>query len=338
MPRNFKELRRHYDGAVTISIAKADRVICRSASEDLPRPRKQKPPHSKKLTNRKDASTVDSVVTAVATADSYKFRELKRYFQPARGQILDTPDVVCIHFPAYGGQVETWIFFFQYGVTVWWGSEIIGRQILAQVKPFEIKSEKEIDFERCEFSYNSPTPQEGAMRIVVDHIYLENKSVEQKLAFSHGLAQSAKLTTFEDRIEDVISTAQRFPGALQEGGTVSITKNEAARLMGTLFIHRMNVNLHTDILDTPKYFWEHGELKPIYFDTRYYMDIDQRVEVLNQRLQIVENLFTVIHQELNTRHFRHLEWVVLCLFFVDIFLAVASVWCQLRHSRYLPFL
>jgi uncharacterized Rmd1/YagE family protein len=337
MPRDFKECRRHYDGAITVNATGAERII-HCASGDLPCPRKQKPPHSKKLTVRKAATVEDSIVTAVASADSYKFRELKRYFQPARGKTLDVPDVACLHFPAFGGQVETWVFFFQYGVTVWWGSDLIGRQILVQLKQFEIKSEREIDFERCEFSYTSGLPPPGMMRIIVDHIYLENKSVELKLAVSHGLAQSAKLTTFEDRIEDVITATEKFPSALLHGGTASITKNEAARLKGALFVHRMNVNMHTDILETPKYFWEHGDLTPVYVTTRNYMDIDQRVDVLNQRLQIVEDLFSVLHQELNSRNLRHLEWVVLCLVFVDIALAWASLWFQLHHLPFLPFL
>eukprot|EP00906_Rhabdomonas_costata_P036174 RCo050774 len=309
--------------------------ITRHPSGDvLPFPRKQTLPHSRKLATRRAAPTEPDgrhgLVTAVATADSYKFRQLKRFFQPARGEILDSSDVAYVVFPAYGSEEETSVFFFPYGVTVWWGSEYVGRQVLSQLKPFEIKPEKEIDFERCTFAYGA-----GTSKIVSDTIFLENDSMELKLGFSFGFAQGAKLTVLEDRIESIICSTEKLPRNMGRGGSLTMTRGQAARLKGTLFIHRMNVNLNTDILVTPNFFWDRVELRSIYAEARRYMELDQRLAVLGQRLQIVDDLFAILHQELKTRHLRHLEWVVLCLVFVNVILA----WVSLRnHLRSLPFL
>jgi len=48
-------------------------------------------------------------------------------------------------------------------------------------------------------------------------------------------------------------------------------------------LQRNSVNLHSDILDVPDFFWENSELEPLYAMTRSYLDLNKRVEILNRR-------------------------------------------------------
>ena len=56
----------------------------------------------------------------------------------------------------------------------------------------------------------------------------------------------------------VINETKRYPAILQREGSIRLAIEDTAKLKGNLFMHRMNVNLHCDILDTPDYFWEHS--------------------------------------------------------------------------------
>lgn len=48
-------------------------------------------------------------------------------------------------------------------------------------------------------------------KIVNDEIILENRDRMLKLALSHGLAQSIKLSSFEESFENIIEETKRFP-------------------------------------------------------------------------------------------------------------------------------
>ncbi|KAF4703657.1 hypothetical protein FOZ63_022254, partial [Perkinsus olseni] len=52
--------------------------------------------------------------------------------------------------------------------------------------------------------------------------------------------------------------------------------------MGNLFVQRCDLNVYSDILGTPDVFWDFDEYEVVYDKSRRYMDINRRVEILNQ--------------------------------------------------------
>ena len=91
-----------------------------------------------------------------------------------------------------------------------------------------------------------------------------------------------------------------------------------------MFIERNSVNLHTDILDTPAFFWDHPEFEPLYNMTRADLDVDARTKVLNTRLDIVRELFEVMGDELNNRHAAMLEWIIIILICIEVVLTLLT--------------
>ncbi len=61
---------------------------------------------------------------------------------------------------------------------------------------------------------------------------------------------------FEERIDQEIEKSKELPQSLARTGSIGLTRTEMAKKIGKLFIERNNVNLHTDILDQPEFFWE----------------------------------------------------------------------------------
>ena len=64
-------------------------------------------------------------------------------------------------------------------------------------------------------------------------------------------------------------------------------------MMGHLFLERNSMNLQWDVLDTPEFFWQNLQLEPFYTMVSNHLDIENRVNVLNQRLDIVHELLGV---------------------------------------------
>ena len=57
---------------------------------------------------------------------------------------------------------------------------------------------------------------------------------------------------------------------------------------------RSMVNLQTDLLDTPEFFWEYDKYEAMYLSCREQLDVDQRVVVVNQRIEVLQDVYDVL--------------------------------------------
>ena len=65
---------------------------------------------------------------------------------------------------------------------------------------------------------------------------------------------------------------------------------------------KIDVNLVSPILDTPEIFWSEPSLEPLYSAIRGYLEISQRVELLNQRCAVISDLLDMLKEHLNSTH------------------------------------
>jgi len=209
------------------------------------------------------------------------------------------------------------IFYFTYGCVVLWDfSEHEERAILDSLKEFSKDALLKPEMDEFTYVYGDN------MRIEEDEICLPNKNILTKLAISYGLAQSVKLTTFEETIQKTIDNTKYLPQDLATKGKISMSRKDISRKMGELFIERNFINLHSEILDTPEFFWNYPELEPFYRRTSHYLDTSKRVEVLNKRLAVVHELFEILSNELNHQHSSRLEWIIIILIFMELCIVV----------------
>jgi len=79
--------------------------------------------------------------------------------------------------------------------------------------------------------------------------------------------------------------------------------------IGELFTLRINIHLNGSVLDTPEVFWVEPQLEPVYQAVRSYLEMDQRVGLLNDRLDVIADLLAVLKDLLSHRHGEKLEWI-----------------------------
>lgn len=135
----------------------------------------------------------------------------------------------------------------------------------------------------------------------------------ERVALAYALAQSVRLGSLELRIDRWIAQTRGLPEQLATNGRTSLTGKGITKLIGQLICLKHEVNLETDILDTPEFFWEYGDFEPLYQSSRAHLDVDQRVSVVNQRFEVLQDLFDVLEAELNERNANRLEWIVIVL-------------------------
>lgn len=90
--------------------------------------------------------------------------------------------------------------------------------------------------------------------------------------------------------------------------------------MGELYKERTSINLNSNVLDVPEFFWENPELEPIYRKTAYYLDMSKRVDGMNKKLAVLHDFLELLSAELNHQHSSRLELTIIILIVIEVFI------------------
>lgn len=150
------------------------------------------------------------------------------------------------------------MFILSYGVVVFWNfSERQEKDVLADmtfatitdpvtniVSPVLLMTgpleEEDFETEDFHFEYND---QISRPRLYNDMITLRNGDHMIKLAISHAIAQSTKLSYFEESMTTQMEAAKDVPGRLAKTGELGMRRSDVVKLLGGLFKSRVDVNL-----------------------------------------------------------------------------------------------
>lgn len=201
------------------------------------------------------------------------------------------------------------VFLFEYGVVVIWGMTLQQEtRFLKEIVKFEMEKLGPDDIE-VEF-FNFYYTREYQARIYNDFIALRDKNnYRVKLAISHALAQSTKTSLFEDLMDSTIDACKDIPTEIALTGKIALSRKQIHMQIGELFILKLNIHLGGSILDTPELFWVEPQLEPVYQAVRKYLEMDSRVKVLTDRMDVIGDLLAMLKSELSHGHGEKLEWI-----------------------------
>ena len=181
-----------------------------------------------------------------------------------------------------------------------------------------------------------------------------NQQRLEKYAFSNAIAASVKLGMLEsklDRIVDSIGKKQfksfkksillfflkRKSGFaeinhfilfflyievlaedLRNFGEIKMDEKQVLMKTGEIFSLRNEVNLSSDLLDTPDFYWDRDDLERLYLDTCSNLKIKKRTSVMNERLNNCIELMSMVTDFLNHKHSSRLEWYIIILIMIEI--------------------
>lgn len=213
------------------------------------------------------------------------------------------------------------IFFFDYGCYVVWAEGVVKGSVLSfitrwvdqvSVRPMARPIEDVVYY-----AYGDET------RIVEeeDTLFLE-KDTLINLSMAHALSQSVKLRAFELAIMDTIEVTRNLTDQLEYEGKTSLSHQGLAQMVGHLFAARQSINLHTDILDTPEFFWRRPKYERYYQMVASFLDLTTRIAILNRRLDVIQELYQMLSDELRHEHSSRLEWIVIVLIMLEVVVGV----------------
>lgn len=186
----------------------------------------------------------------------------------------------------------------------------------------------EIETEEFHFVYS---PQAERPRIFNDMITLRSGDHMVKLAMSHAIAQSTKLCRFEARMDTNMHNVKHVPKVLALTGKLGMQREDVLKMSGKLFQLRVDVNLSSNVLDTPDFFWEaEPSLHPLYSAVREYLEIDQRILVINERCKVFLDFIDIIADSIAEFNMSRITWIIIIL--IVLSLIVSGFEIAFRYS------
>lgn len=95
--------------------------------------------------------------------------------------------------------------------------------------------------------------------------------------------------------------------------------------IGELFALRHRINLSSDLLITPDFYWDRENLELLYDKTCQFLSINRRVKVINEKLQHCTELTDLMRNHLNEKHALRLEWMIVILITIEVLFELGRV-------------
>lgn len=251
------------------------------------------------------------------TADTYNIKSLQNFLE--RQYVNVTFHEENIHLRLKDNDQEGDVFYLPYGCVVFWNvSTDLQKNFLKDLQAFQENPIVSRVRDFCFFQYADETTIDEEN----DLILLESDDPFIKLSLSYALSQSVKLRSFEQIVLNTIEANKNLPVELAQKGKTSLSRRKLAHKVGALFSERILINLSGDTLDTPEFFWRRPRYEPIYHLAAGYLDLTIRMDILNKKLEVIHELYSILSEELKHIHSSRLELTIIFLIIMEVVLTV----------------
>ncbi|KAI5938453.1 Required for meiotic nuclear division protein 1 [Manis javanica] len=328
----IKILERHYSSTSTEALVSKQDLL------QVTRPLKASRTRQPSRSNLPVLSLSEDLMhcTAFATADEYHLGNLSHdLVSHGYVEVTSLPRdaanilVIGVESSAKEGDPGT-IFFFREGAAVFWNvkdktmkhvMQIIEKH---EIQPYEIAL---VHWENEELNY---IKIEGQSKLHRGEIRLNSEldlddAILEKFAFSNALCLSVKLAIWEASLDKFVESIQSIPEALKAGKKVKLSHEEVMQKMGELFALRHRINLSSDFLITPDFYWDRENLEELYDKTCQFLSITRRVKVMNEKLQHCMELTDLMRNHLNEKRALRLEWMIVILITIEVMFELGRV-------------
>ncbi|MFY7698355.1 MAG: RMD1 family protein [Legionella sp.] len=217
------------------------------------------------------------------------------------------------------------VFVFKNGTVVSWGIKRYQiTEYLQTIKQFAHQPISFLVHDEFSYQYGNKTLIEPHDYFDVDCLHIDSRSEDLKLSLSYGFSQSVKLQYFEVILEKLVEKYTPFIDSLSMNGEFNVSRNELRKMIGEIIGATSDMNLISNFLYHPKYFWQHPTLEEYYIMLERYLHIQRRVNAINHRLDTFNEIFEMFNSYLENRQSERLEIIIIILIAIEIIFNVLN--------------
>ncbi|EKD25856.1 MAG: hypothetical protein ACD_79C01467G0002 [uncultured bacterium] len=133
------------------------------------------------------------------------------------------------------------------------------------------------------------------------------------------LAQSVALDHLENTADGVLMDFSPLLEDLSKKGRITISARKSLKLIGFAMQTRFSVLENLALFDKPAETWDSDEMEELYQGLIDFFDIGERQEVLNAKLEFINENTKMLFEVLSSRKSHYLDWIIIVLIAIEIF-------------------
>ncbi|CAH1118522.1 unnamed protein product [Phaedon cochleariae] len=268
-------------------------------------------------------------VVALGTAEEYNLEKLadglKQQDLYEAKSVKNEADVLHAIAKYKVGEEPREIFFFREGSVVLWNiDDLESSSILELLRQYEAHSysERLVQAEKEIMNYHYHSLEKETSCLDKEGIFILSPDVKDitrvKYTFSNAMMLSVKLGIWEDSLEKYIEEIEFVTEDLKRGAKIRMSREAVLQKHGELFALRHYLNLSSDVLDTPDFYWDNEDLEHLYNQVCAYFSINKRTKVMNEKINHCVALIELLSSHLSDKHHVRLEWMVIILIMSEV--------------------
>lgn len=212
------------------------------------------------------------------------------------------------------------LYFFGTGEAVFWNLTVEEEETMLKLP--QITGKPSHSVEQFNFGPGASSGLTAKDRIILTDD-LERRTRHQ-VAFSRGMIRGLKVDRVESETSRMLERIRELPDQIRSnfrGPPIA----EVRRLTGDLLGLRVQINFLSDLLDgSPDDYWEDPELYELFAAMIKTLEVSQRLEVVNTRLNYAIDVLQVVLHDQGHQHLQKLELLVAVLIAVAILALIAN--------------
>lgn len=152
----------------------------------------------------------------------------------------------------------------------------------------------------------------------VEIITMAEYTQELMLAVSYAVGQSIKLSVYQSLLSDMTEQYGVLIEQLANTGSIHLSRRAITKIIGRIFWVKSLINLRGEFLHLPNYIWQHVNVESVYTMIERYMDMPKRIEMLNQKLDVLNEVFHILSDHLQHQQSVKLEWIIIILLVIEV--------------------
>lgn len=218
------------------------------------------------------------------------------------------------------------IYIFANGSIVSWGikrylfTNYLDMFAFAYVSPL-----KKIIIDKSVFNFGNKTTAKPHRYFNVDCLTLENDDAETMLALSYAFSRSIKLNYYENILEQLIEQYQPVMRQASTTGRMRLSRKKIRQAIANIVSVKSEINLLTNFHNQPRYLWEHPSVEADFKMLDNYLDISERTQAFNERLNTLNEIFDMLNSYLVDRRSYHMELIIVVLIAAEIFFSMIHI-------------
>jgi uncharacterized Rmd1/YagE family protein len=218
---------------------------------------------------------------------------------------------------------------FRYGAIVLFNvAPLEEADLLRQLQPLVQQPYATPELESLEIRIDAST-REGMVGSV---LVLADYAIERFQLVADILSKSTVLAMYEARAGRSFDLVEPFAVSLQRDSRGTSSGNELLQQIGMALLSEHNLVGRVEVIDKPEIIWEHPNLERLYLRLEDEFEIRERHLALERKLDLVSHTAQTVLEVLQSRRSIRLEWYVVILILVEIFLSVVQILMAIKHS------